>query len=44
MALMAILAFKSAQLIVNEEKTWNGETNHTGMYGEVANLAKQISR
>lgn len=37
---IAILAFKSAQLIVNEEKIWNGETNHTGTYGEIANLAK----
>lgn len=40
MVLIAILVFKSAQLIVNVEKTRNGETNHTGMYGEVANLAK----
>lgn len=40
MVLIATLAFKSAQVIVNEEKIWNGEKNYTGMYGEVANLAK----
>lgn len=40
MALLTILAFKSAQLIVNEEIKCNRETNHTGMYGEAANPAK----
>lgn len=40
MVLIAILAFKSAQLIAHEEKIGNGETNHTGMYEEAANLAK----
>lgn len=35
MALITILAFKSAQLTVDAT-----ETDHTGMYGEAANLAK----